>query len=160
MPDRTPAPQDQSADTGGGTDLVGSEVRKFGLRLVFRWLTALGVLGGGSFWTVNSCERTAGREHTAVPTVVQKPVSGKVAVTSKSSAVLSDQPDNFTALFNMAVLYAKETNAPAAIPWLRDAMKQISPSQYRAFLSLPEFDTIRSSAEFQDFLRSLDLAQP
>ncbi len=82
------------------------------------------------------------------------------AARAELQSVLESHPGNFTALFNMAALYAKETNAPAAIPWLRDAMKQVPPSDFRTYLSDPDFDPIRFSPDFQSFLQSLDPSLP
>ena len=82
------------------------------------------------------------------------------AARAELQAVLEAHPGNFTALFNMAALYAKETNAPSAVTWLRDAMKQVPPSQFRTFLSDPDFDPIRSSSDYQSLLRDLDPALP
>ena len=82
------------------------------------------------------------------------------AARAELQAVLEAHPGNFTALFNMAALYAKETNAPSAVTWLRDAMKQVPPSQFRTFLSDPDFDPIRSSPDYQSLLRDLDPALP
>ena len=82
------------------------------------------------------------------------------AARAEIRAVLDRDPANFTALFNMAALYAKETNAPTAVTWLRDAMKQVPPSQFRTYLSDPDFDPIRRTPDFQSFLQSLDPALP
>lgn len=75
-------------------------------------------------------------------------------------AILDRDPVNFTALFNMAALYAKETNATASVSWLRTAMAQISPSQFREYLFDPDFDPIRRSPDFQELLKTLDPALP
>ena len=75
-------------------------------------------------------------------------------------AILERDPSNFTALFNTAALHAKENNATKAVAWLRTAMNQVPPSQFRTYLEDPDFDPIRSSPEFQAFLRELDPALP
>ena len=74
--------------------------------------------------------------------------------------VLDANPNNFTALFNTAALYAKTTNATEAVSWLARAMQQIPPEQFRTYLFDPDFDPIRRSPEFADFLRTLDPALP
>jgi tetratricopeptide (TPR) repeat protein len=75
-------------------------------------------------------------------------------------AILDRDPNNFTALFNMAALHAKETNATASVSWLRTAMAQIPPAQFREYLFDPDFDPIRRSPDFQELLRTLDPALP
>lgn len=74
--------------------------------------------------------------------------------------LLEMDPRNFSALFNVGALYAQETNAPAAVPWLRRAMEQIPPAQFRAHLNDPDLAPIRESAEFQQFLKELDPVFP
>ena len=75
-------------------------------------------------------------------------------------AVLDRDPVNFTALFNMAALYAKETNATASVSWLRTAMARIPPDRFRDYLFDPDFDPIRRSPDFRELLDSLDPALP
>ena len=60
----------------------------------------------------------------------------------------------------MAALHAKDTNATRAVSWLRTAMNQIPHSQFRTYLSDPDFDSIRSSPDFQALLRDLDPPLP
>ena len=74
--------------------------------------------------------------------------------------LLEMDPRNFSALFNVGALYAQETNAPAAVPWLRRAMEQLPPAQFRAYLNDPDLAPIRESAEFQQFLKELDPVFP
>lgn len=69
-------------------------------------------------------------------------------------------PGNFSALFNMGALHARETNAPAAIPWLRRAMERMNPSQFRNYLNDPDLAPIRNTPEFLKFLQELDPAFP
>ena len=57
-------------------------------------------------------------------------------------------------------LYAQETNAPAAIPWLRRAMQQMSPAQFRSYLNDPDLAPIRESPEYRQFLQELDPVFP
>ena len=67
---------------------------------------------------------------------------------------------NFSALYNVGALYAQETNAPAAIPWLRRAMEQMSPAQFRTYLNDPDLAPIRESPEYRQFLQELDPVFP
>ena len=75
-------------------------------------------------------------------------------------SILDQNPANFTALFNMAALHAKDTNATRAVSWLRTAMNQIPHSQFRTYLSDPDFDSIRPSPDFHALLRDLDPPLP
>ena len=61
---------------------------------------------------------------------------------------------------NFSALYAQETNAPAAIPWLRRAMEQMSPAQFRSYLNDPDLAPIRESPEYRQFLLELDPVFP
>ncbi len=70
--------------------------------------------------------------------------------------VLDMAPTDFSALFNMGALYARETNAPAAIPWLRKAMAQKSPMSFREHLMDADLNPIRDTLEFRQFLQELD----
>ncbi|NLG36110.1 MAG: tetratricopeptide repeat protein, partial [Lentisphaerae bacterium] len=74
--------------------------------------------------------------------------------------LLDIDPDNVSALFNFGALYAQETNAPAAIPWLRRAMDQINPAEFRRFLNDPDLEPIRDTPEFKQLLKDLDPAFP
>jgi len=74
--------------------------------------------------------------------------------------VVEMDPANFSALFNLGALYARETNAPAAIPWLRRAMAQTVPGGFRAYLGDPDLAPIRNAPEFQQFLQELDPVFP
>ena len=74
--------------------------------------------------------------------------------------LLEMDPLNFSALYNVGALYAQETNAPAAIPWLRRAMEQMSPAQFRSYLNDPDFAPIRESPEYLQFLQELDPVFP
>ena len=74
--------------------------------------------------------------------------------------LLELDPGNFSALFNTGALFAQETNAPAAIPWLRRAMAQIPPDQFRAYLNDPDLAPIRETPEFLQFLQEIDPALP
>ena len=76
------------------------------------------------------------------------------------AALLEMDPANFSALFNTGALYAQETNAPAAIPWLRRAMEQMPPSQFRTYLNDPDLASIRDTPEFQQLLQDLDPGFP
>ncbi len=69
-------------------------------------------------------------------------------------------PDNFSALFNMGALYAQETNAPAALPWLRRAMKKMPPEQFKTYLNDPDLEAIRNTPEFQALIQELDPVFP
>lgn len=75
-------------------------------------------------------------------------------------ALLELDPNNFSALFNMGALYAQETNAPAAIPWLRDAMSRMPPANFRAYLNDPDLAPIRESPEYQQLLQDIDPVLP
>lgn len=74
--------------------------------------------------------------------------------------VVAMDPQNFSALFNLGALHARETNAPAAIPWLRRAMATMNPAQFRNYLNDPDLAPIRSAPEFLDFLQELDPVLP
>jgi tetratricopeptide (TPR) repeat protein len=74
--------------------------------------------------------------------------------------LLETDPVNFSALSNMGALLAQETNAPAALPWLRRAMDRMPPSQFRHYLNDPDLAPIRESPEFLEFLRELDPVLP
>ena len=74
--------------------------------------------------------------------------------------VVAMDPQNFSALFNLGALHARETNAPAAIPWLRRAMATMNPAQFRNYLNDPDLAPIRSTPEFLDFLQELDPVLP
>lgn len=76
------------------------------------------------------------------------------------TAILDLDPGNFSALFNLGALHAAETNAPAAIPWLRRAMQQTNPSEFRRYLNDPDLAPIRESPEFEAFLLELDPVLP
>lgn len=76
------------------------------------------------------------------------------------AALFGLDPLNFSALYNVGALYAQETNAPAAIPWLRRALEQMSPAQFRTYLNDPDLAPIRGSAAFQQFLLELDPVFP
>jgi tetratricopeptide (TPR) repeat protein len=71
-------------------------------------------------------------------------------------ANIDADPNDFTALFNLAALYAKETNATESISWLARAMHQVPPEQFRTYLFDPDFDPIRRTPDFAAFLRTLD----
>ena len=75
-------------------------------------------------------------------------------------ALLELDPSNFSALFNMGALYAQETNAPAAIPWLRDAMSRMPPANFRAYLNDPDLAPIRESPEYRQLLQDIDPVLP
>ena len=72
------------------------------------------------------------------------------------AALLEFDPSNFSALFNLGALHAQETNAPAAIPWLRRAMEQIPPGNFRTYLNDPDLAPIRETPEFRQLLQDLD----
>ena len=74
--------------------------------------------------------------------------------------LLEMDPLNFSALYNVGALYAQETNAPAAIPWLRRAMEQMSPAQFRSYLNDPDLAPIRESPEYRQFLQELEPVFP
>lgn len=74
--------------------------------------------------------------------------------------VLELDPGNFSALFNMGALYAQETNAAAATPWLRRAMARMAPAQYRNYLNDPDLAPILESPEFKQLLQELDPVLP
>ena len=76
------------------------------------------------------------------------------------AALLELDPNNFSALYNVGALYAQETNAPAAIPWLRRAMEQMPPAQFRTYLNDPDLAPIRESPEYLQFLQELDPVFP
>jgi tetratricopeptide (TPR) repeat protein len=69
-------------------------------------------------------------------------------------------PANFSALFNTGALYAQETNAVAAIPWLRRAMAQLPPGNFRTYLNDPDLTPIREAPEFLQLLQELDPVFP
>ncbi len=75
-------------------------------------------------------------------------------------ALLELDPNNFSALFNMGALHAQETNAPAAIPWLRRAMERMNPSEFRQYLNDPDLANIRDTPEYRSFLQELDPVLP
>ena len=74
--------------------------------------------------------------------------------------LLELDPRNFSALFNTGALYAQETNAPAAIPWLRQAMAQMPPGDFHTYLNDPDLAPIRETPEFQQLLRDIDPSFP
>lgn len=74
--------------------------------------------------------------------------------------LLEMDPSNFSALFNMGGLYAQETNAAAAVPWLQRAMGQMPPNQFRSYLNDPDLEAIRKTPEFLQLLQDLDPAFP
>lgn len=74
--------------------------------------------------------------------------------------LLELDPGSFSALFNMGGLYAQETNAPAAVPWLRKAMQQMPPDRFRSYLNDPDLETIRDAPEFHELLQELDPVLP
>jgi len=76
------------------------------------------------------------------------------------SQLLELDPENFSGLFNMGALYAQETNAPAAMPWLRRAMKKMPPDQFQTYLNDPDLEAIRNTPEFLQLLEELDPAFP
>ncbi len=71
-------------------------------------------------------------------------------------AVLAMDPNNFSALFNLGGLAAQETNAAAAVPWLRKAMAQMDPANFRQYLNDPDLAPIRTTPEFQQLLQEID----
>lgn len=87
-------------------------------------------------------------------------VGDRAGAREQLEKLLEMDPRNFSALFNVGALYAQETNAPAAVPWLRRAMEQISSAQFRAYLNDPDLAPIRESAEFKQFLQELDPVFP
>jgi tetratricopeptide (TPR) repeat protein len=87
-------------------------------------------------------------------------VGDRAGAREQLEALLEMDPRNFSALFNVGALFAQETNAPAAIPWLRRAMAQIPPAQFRAYLNDPDLAPIRESPEFLQFLKELDPVFP
>lgn len=74
--------------------------------------------------------------------------------------VLEMEADNVSALFNMGAFYAQETNAPAAVMWLRRAIPLISPANIRDFFNDPDLANIRGTPEFLQLLQELDPAVP
>lgn len=70
--------------------------------------------------------------------------------------LLQIDPGSFTARFNIAAIYAKQTNAVDAVTWLRQAMNRVPPDQFRNYLTDPDFLPIRTAPEFTDFLKELD----
>lgn len=74
--------------------------------------------------------------------------------------LLELDPGNFSALFNTGAFFAQETNAVAAIPWLRRAMERVSPTQFRTYLNDPDLTPIRDTPEFQQLLQALDPVFP
>ncbi len=87
-------------------------------------------------------------------------VGDRAGAREQLAALLELDPGNFSALFNTGALYAQETNAPAAIPWLRRAMERMNPSQFRTYLNDPDLAPIRESPEFKRFLQELDPVFP
>ena len=87
-------------------------------------------------------------------------VGDRAGAREQLAALLELDPGNFSALFNTGALFAQETNAPAAIPWLRRAMAQISPANFRTYLNDPDLAPIREDPEFKQFLRELDPVLP
>ena len=76
------------------------------------------------------------------------------------ATLIDIDPNNFSALFNTGALFAQETNAPAAVPWLRRAMGQMNPANFRTYLNDPDLAPIRETAEFKQLLEELDPAFP
>lgn len=74
--------------------------------------------------------------------------------------VIEMDPGNFSALFNLGALQARQTNAPAAIPWLRRAMERMNPAQFRNYLNDPDLAPIRNAPEFLEFMQELDPVFP
>ncbi len=60
----------------------------------------------------------------------------------------------------MGALYAQETNTVDAIPWLRQAMAQMPPEQFKSYLNDPDLEAIRETPEFLELLQNLDPAFP
>ena len=87
-------------------------------------------------------------------------IGDRAGARDQLTALLELDPNNFSALFNIGALYAQETNAPAAIPWLRRAMQQISPVNFRGYLNDPDLAAIRETPQFKQFLQELDPAMP
>ena len=87
-------------------------------------------------------------------------VGDRAGAREQLAALLELDPGNFSALFNTGALFAQETNAPAAIPWLRRAMAQISPANFRTYLNDPDLAPIREDPEFKQFLLELDPVLP
>ena len=87
-------------------------------------------------------------------------VGDRAGAREQLEKLLEMDPRNFSALFNVGALFAQETNAPAAVPWLRRAMEQIPPAQFRAYLNDPDLAPIRETPEFQQFLKELDPVFP
>lgn len=82
------------------------------------------------------------------------------AAREQLQVVLEMEADNVSALFNMGAFYAQETNAPAAVPWLRRAMQHVAPGSFRDFLNDPDLANIRGTPEFLQLLQELDPAVP
>ena len=74
--------------------------------------------------------------------------------------LLELDPSNFSALFNTGALYAQETNVVAALPWLRRAMAQLPPGNFRTYLNDPDLAPIRETPEFLQLLQELDPVFP
>ena len=87
-------------------------------------------------------------------------VGDRAGAREQLAKILEMDPGNFSALFNTGALYAQETNAPAAIPWLRQAMQRVPPAEFRAYLNDPDLAAIRESTEFKQFLQELDPVLP
>ena len=87
-------------------------------------------------------------------------VGDRAGAREQLAKILEMDPGNFSALFNTGTLYAQETNALAAIPWLRQAMQRVPPAEFRAYLNDPDLAAIRESAEFKQFLQELDFVLP
>ena len=87
-------------------------------------------------------------------------IGDRAGAREQFAALLEIAPDNFSALFNMGALYAQETNAPAATPWLRRAMERMNPAQYQTYLNDPDLAPIRDTPEFKQLLQNLDPVFP
>ena len=69
-------------------------------------------------------------------------------------------PLNFSGLYNLGAICAQETNAPAAVSWLRRAMALVDPAEFRHYLNDPDLAPIRSTPEYKQFILELDPVLP
>ena len=68
--------------------------------------------------------------------------------------ILSHKSDMATAYFNMAITYSLENRIPEAIDWIRRGSEYCTPVQLQKFLADPDFDRIRETPDFKQFVQT------
>ena len=83
------------------------------------------------------------------------------AARNQLSIVLSKNPADLPALFNMAAIAAKVDRDPeATVQWLQRALPLAPIASFQQYLNDPDLDPVRSTPPFQAFLSSLNPALP